>query len=274
MVGHSGGNAQQDTRFRDKQKALKESLKFPPSFSTRLQLDKINMDVMKPWITNRIYSLLGMEDEVIPEYVFSLLEQPGGCDPKDMQINLTGFLERKTGKFMNELWTLLIDAQQSESGIPSSFIEEKKAELLQKRTEGEIIKLEISNGPSPTKRNKDGDGRTSELERIRQDQELRDRRPLPPRHYRHDQRREYGGREYRRDRSPPPPSRRRYTPERQRSRSPPPTRERLEERDHARDREYRDDRPARSCRRSPERARERSRSVSRDRFRRRARNRS
>lgn len=46
-----------------------------------------------------------------------------------MQINLTGFLESKTPAFMSALWTLLLDAQNSPAGVPSSFVQEKKEEL-------------------------------------------------------------------------------------------------------------------------------------------------
>lgn len=50
-----------------------------------------------------------------------------------MQVNLTGFLEKKTPAFVKELWGLLLSAQESESGIPAKFLEEKKEELKRKR---------------------------------------------------------------------------------------------------------------------------------------------
>ena len=49
-----------------------------------------------------------------------------------MQIALTGFLESKTAPFMLELWNLLRSAQESSVGIPTQFIEEKKAEMKQR----------------------------------------------------------------------------------------------------------------------------------------------
>jgi len=42
---------------------------------------------------------------------------------------LTGFLEKQTPYFVEELWTLLVDAQQQSHGIPTAFIEKKKEEL-------------------------------------------------------------------------------------------------------------------------------------------------
>lgn len=52
-----------------------------------------------------------------------------------MQINLTGFLEGNTKKFITELWTLLLSAQNSVGGIPAVFIEQKKEELRKKKLE-------------------------------------------------------------------------------------------------------------------------------------------
>ena len=35
---------------------------------------KVNLDVIKPWITNRLEELLGLEDDVVIEFVFNQLE--------------------------------------------------------------------------------------------------------------------------------------------------------------------------------------------------------
>ncbi|CAF5080980.1 unnamed protein product, partial [Rotaria magnacalcarata] len=37
-------------------------------------MSKINLDIMKPWITRRLEELLGLEDDVVIEYVFNQLE--------------------------------------------------------------------------------------------------------------------------------------------------------------------------------------------------------
>ena len=47
-----------------------------------------------------------------------------------MQINLTGFLNGKNARvFLHELWGLLSSATMNPSGIPDSFIEQKKEEI-------------------------------------------------------------------------------------------------------------------------------------------------
>lgn len=50
-----------------------------------------------------------------------------------MQINLTGFLNGKNARlFMTDLWDLLLNAQESVSGIPERLIEMKKEEIKKK----------------------------------------------------------------------------------------------------------------------------------------------
>lgn len=37
-------------------------------------MPKVNIDVIKQWITGRLQELLGLEDDVVIEYVFNQLE--------------------------------------------------------------------------------------------------------------------------------------------------------------------------------------------------------
>lgn len=47
-----------------------------------------------------------------------------------MQINLTGFLNGKNARsFMAELWDLLVSAQESVTGIPEVFLQQKKDQI-------------------------------------------------------------------------------------------------------------------------------------------------
>lgn len=51
-------------------------------------------------------------------------------DPRKMQINLTGFLNgRNARSFMGELWDLLVSAQESVTGIPEAFLQQKKDQI-------------------------------------------------------------------------------------------------------------------------------------------------
>ncbi|KAI7869984.1 serine/arginine repetitive matrix 1-like protein [Spinellus fusiger] len=127
-----GTSSDQDNRFSNKEKKLLKTMTFPSEFLVKVDMSKVNLDVIKPWISNRITQLLGFEDEVVIDFAIGLLEEKHP-DPKRMQINLTGFLEKSTQPFISELWKLLISAQSSLGGIPKSFLEQKKDELRQKK---------------------------------------------------------------------------------------------------------------------------------------------
>ncbi|KAG0291225.1 hypothetical protein BGZ98_003096 [Dissophora globulifera] len=125
-----GTSADQDARFSDKQKKLLRSMHFPSEFNQKIDMKKVNLKVIKGWMAQRISQYLGIEDEVVVEYASGMLEEDSP-DPKMMQINLQGFLERNSQAFVLELWKLLISAQKSLGGIPQQFLDQTKEELLQ-----------------------------------------------------------------------------------------------------------------------------------------------
>lgn len=69
-----GVSAAQDARFKDKEQQLLGSSRFPQMFDERVDMERVNMKVMRPWIVERVEELLGLEDEVLVEYVMSQLE--------------------------------------------------------------------------------------------------------------------------------------------------------------------------------------------------------
>ncbi|CAI5499878.1 unnamed protein product [Closterium sp. Naga37s-1] len=89
-----------------------------------LQVDmkKVKKEVIYPWIARRVTELLGVEDEVLINFICSLLQDE--VDPKRMQIQLTGFLENHTTTFMKELWRILRNAHRNEHGIPQKLLDE------------------------------------------------------------------------------------------------------------------------------------------------------
>ncbi|PIK52296.1 putative serine/arginine repetitive matrix protein 1-like isoform X4, partial [Apostichopus japonicus] len=70
--------ADQDNRFANKQKKLLKTLKFAPVLEKKVFMSKVNLDILKPWITKRITELLGMEDDVLIEFIFNQLEEEVG----------------------------------------------------------------------------------------------------------------------------------------------------------------------------------------------------
>ncbi|WFD42973.1 hypothetical protein MPSI1_001624 [Malassezia psittaci] len=141
--GFRGVNVSEDVRFKDKENALLKTTKYPANFEEKVDMRKVNMQVMRPWIAEKVESLLGFEDEVLVEFVSDQLENEEFPDPRKMQISLTGFLEKRARPFMAELWSLLLSAQESVAGIPRLFVEQKKAEMQQKRTESDHVRSEV-----------------------------------------------------------------------------------------------------------------------------------
>lgn len=60
-------------------------------------MQKVNLNIIKPWITLKLNEILGMEDDVLVEYVFTQLEDRD-INPKKIQINLAGFLNAKRAR--------------------------------------------------------------------------------------------------------------------------------------------------------------------------------
>ncbi|KAL8261751.1 hypothetical protein R6Q59_025800 [Mikania micrantha] len=161
-----GTTADQDTRFSNKHAKLLKSFKFPPELENLVDMTKVKMDVMRPWIAQRVTELLGFEDEVLINFIYGLLEEKV-VNGKEIQISLTGFMEKNTGKFMKELWSHLLSAQQNASGVPQQFLDAKEEETRKKLEDTDRITREL-------KRTKEKEGLDQEHERVKMDREAVD----------------------------------------------------------------------------------------------------
>jgi len=119
--------------FQNKEKKMIEEKKWPPEFEKIVEMGKVSWDIMKPWINRRITELVGFEDDILISYCLEQLTPHTDSDgnsnpicPKKLQITMTGFMGKKAGVFVKELWDLLLSAQDSTTGIPHRFLEEKK----------------------------------------------------------------------------------------------------------------------------------------------------
>uniref|UniRef100_A0A673LBS0 Serine/arginine repetitive matrix protein 1-like n=3 Tax=Cyprininae TaxID=2743694 RepID=A0A673LBS0_9TELE len=70
-----GTSAEQDNRFSNKHKKLLKQLKFAECLEKKVDMTKVNLEVVKPWITQRVTEILGFEDDVVIEFVFNQLEE-------------------------------------------------------------------------------------------------------------------------------------------------------------------------------------------------------
>ncbi|TKW60226.1 putative pwi domain-containing protein [Colletotrichum tanaceti] len=112
---------------------LLKSTKFPPEFNQKVDMQKVNLQVMKKWIASKISDILGSEDDVVIELCFNLIEGSRHPDIKSLQIQLTGFLDKDTAPFCKDLWKLCLSAQTSPQGVPKELLEAKKLELIQEK---------------------------------------------------------------------------------------------------------------------------------------------
>jgi hypothetical protein len=60
-------------------------------------------------------------------------------DPKKLQLNLRGFLNRQAATFMSELWNLLLDAQRQPHGVPSLLVQDVKEQLKKRRVRFDLF---------------------------------------------------------------------------------------------------------------------------------------
>lgn len=210
-----GTSLDQDTRFSNKQRKLEKSMKFPPEFKEKVSTKKVEMATIQKWITEKVTELMGIEDEMLIMYIFNMLEEENP-DPKNMQIQLTSFLEKKTPAFMEELWKMLISAQSNPTGIPTILLERKKEELRQ-RAEKARLEEEKRMAEEAEVMRKVREVSEKHAEEHRRARQARDGRDERDRHSRHERRR-----------SSPPRRREKYrSPHRRREhyRSPPRRRE-------------------------------------------------
>mmetsp|Transcript_21143 Transcript_21143/g.29643 ORF Transcript_21143/g.29643 Transcript_21143/m.29643 type:complete len:221 (+) Transcript_21143:36-698(+) len=142
---YRGTSLDQDPLFKSKMKKLRKSMKFPPCYKEKVDMTKVRLVVLKPWISHRITEILGFPDEIVIDLIFNLLEAKKNPDPKDLHIQITGFLEGNAKDFMKELWDMLVSASKNAFGIPDEILEAKKKEIkarqeAKKKLEDQVYK--------------------------------------------------------------------------------------------------------------------------------------
>ena len=111
---------------------MQKAGKFASILETKIDIKKVNIDIISKWVSEKTIEVLGFEDEIVINLVINML-QSDNLHGKKMQLDVTGFLEKGAGSFVEELWTLLVDAQSQPNGIPEAFIRKKKEEILRRQ---------------------------------------------------------------------------------------------------------------------------------------------
>ena len=69
-----GSNQEQDSRFADKTKKLIKTTKFPKHMEQKVDIKKVQLEAMAPWIGKRITEMLGTEDDILIGFIMAQLE--------------------------------------------------------------------------------------------------------------------------------------------------------------------------------------------------------
>lgn len=134
-----GTSIDQDQRWQKNLAKLKKATKFPAIFSEKVDMGRVNREQIKKWSSAKLLSLFeGLEDEVLINYIEAYLDQDN-IDPQEMLLSINEMLERDAAPFMEELWTLLVDAQQQPGGIPKELVQAARADVRSRYTERDRV---------------------------------------------------------------------------------------------------------------------------------------
>jgi len=123
-------------------------LQYAEGLEQKVDLRRVNLDALKPWIADKVSRLLNSQDSVkVPpdvaiDYCYKQLSSKGTLiNGKQMQDAISTLIQGKPARlYMAELWPLLVSAQSSPMGIPMAMIEAKKREILAR--EGKKSKID------------------------------------------------------------------------------------------------------------------------------------
>lgn len=124
-----GVSMEQDGRWSKSDAKLLQQMirggKFPAIMDSKVNFRKVNMNVIQRWINERVIQLTGVDDDITVNTIINFLQAPD-VNPKQMQISVGAVLSSNAGKFMEELWSLLVDAQNQPGGVPSILTDRLK----------------------------------------------------------------------------------------------------------------------------------------------------
>lgn len=115
-------------------------------------MSKVKLPLIKVWVQNEVARILGSDDDVVIEMIMGMLESNKSVSAsrsrnatrdifltasqpniKQLQTDVTGFLDKDAAPFCLSLWKLCLSAQEDPNGIPKELLEAKKEELMQER---------------------------------------------------------------------------------------------------------------------------------------------
>lgn len=121
-MAFKGTSINQDSRFKSKELIDASSIKLPEVFKVNIDISKIEIEVIKHWIDNKLSTILEIEDDSLAEYFYNILLEDYK-QPLKLYSMMNQFLEKATIPFLTELWQILDSCQNSELGISHLIIQ-------------------------------------------------------------------------------------------------------------------------------------------------------
>ncbi|SBT34963.1 pre-mRNA splicing factor, putative [Plasmodium ovale wallikeri] len=153
---YKGTSTEQTPYFEDKEKKLIEKIAWPEIYNYKIDVGKINFNVVETWVNKRLIEILGFEDEILSEYCISQLKHA-----KEKKGTITTILRlatsqlqllnaphtgnKKSEVFVKELLELLISNEKDEERIAKSLVESKKSEIEKVISQDEALRKNIEN---------------------------------------------------------------------------------------------------------------------------------
>ena len=69
------------------EKALKAT-KFPPEFNKRVDMGKVNKDIIRNWMAKKLPQIMGMDDDIIIDMVYNYIDDNKSVRPNLLAITV------------------------------------------------------------------------------------------------------------------------------------------------------------------------------------------
>lgn len=71
-------------------KKLLRTTKFPPEFEQKVDMKKVNKDVIKKWVTDEVARILNSDDDIVAELISNTLDESDfvGLEPCKMLVQV------------------------------------------------------------------------------------------------------------------------------------------------------------------------------------------
>lgn len=153
MAGRRGfaahGQGRGDGRLGGAAGRVRAAMDFADGLDRPVDVRRVNLGVVVPWLRARLLQLAGVDDEILAETAANTLElardaDGGRADGPALQVDLTAFVGRETARtFCGELWALLLSAQDRDDGIPLQFVEEQERAARARAEDDERTRLAL-----------------------------------------------------------------------------------------------------------------------------------